>query len=245
MCVQLSRNHEEQLARRAIAQISKQRTRTRTKKIVKPDMDLTPRPYVRRLLDFNALDGVGHGEVSRAPMRVDASESAEKRFAAGSIKVPPVAPLKQVSSTPRRHSGVFASPKAVVAPTVPGAVLPPAAPSAPRAPVAPTPPAAPAAPATLVAVSANKGITAGPSFAIPPPPPIPDIDMPPPPPDPEPLVAQAVPVVHEPEPEPEEPKVFSMSELRAKLSRTLIGPGAHVPAPAKGLRLEAAMPCVQ
>ena len=249
MPLQLGRNYEEQLARRKIAQISVHRTRAKARKIIKPDLDMTLRPYVRRPIDFDVLDRVGHGEASAKASQsstVPGLDAHERRFASASAKATTSAPMKLNAPPviPGRKASLTApvpAPRAPIAPIAPIApvapVVPGASPLASRqasatAPVTSSAPAPPPPPPSALMSPPPKPAPVqpspgGPIFTAPPPPPSPPADepspVPPPPPPPPPSMPPAdvqptQPPAHEPE---EEPKALSMSELRARLQKTL------------------------
>ena len=170
-------SHEEQLARRAVALIAKKRSRPRGRKLTKPEVENTAKTYVRRALDFDALDEVGHGEISAKSAFRDPTATIEKRYAPAAIKVPPAAPLKTSSRSSAGGRTALTKPQitatmpvvAPVAPTVPGGVV-----TSSPTPVAPTAPAAPAAPGAKQGPPVASKPAAPPSASnIPPPPPPP------------------------------------------------------------------------
>lgn len=87
--------YEEQVSRRAIALLAKPRKMLRKKKIVVINSEANPAPQrqvsaYRKPIDFNALDGVGHG------IHTQATEPPRKDVVAetGSVKRPVAVPVK-------------------------------------------------------------------------------------------------------------------------------------------------------
>ena len=71
--------HKEKVARREIGALASSKNITRAQKVVVPAQKERPQKFTRQRLDFNCLDGIGHGtKVADSTTRIDERYSGKE-----------------------------------------------------------------------------------------------------------------------------------------------------------------------
>nr|XP_061799487.1 abl interactor 1-like [Nerophis lumbriciformis] len=123
--------HKEKVARREIGVLTTNKNASRAHKIVAPTNRERPLRYVRKAVDYGALDHVGHGVKGLLKLKVNGNQENMR----GSLSSPPGTGRAIFGGSSRENSG--SGPIAVATPSPPAVfpACPPAPPTLPRFPL--------------------------------------------------------------------------------------------------------------
>ncbi|KAL1132426.1 hypothetical protein AAG570_010381 [Ranatra chinensis] len=122
--------HKEKVARREIGVLTANKTTNRQYKIIAPSNPEKPIKYVRKPIDFNALDDIGHGVRSHTPRAVKSRASSQSSMGGGGVgpapTTKPPTPPSAIRSTGSLSKGSreYRTPPAVAPPQVPSHYAP-------------------------------------------------------------------------------------------------------------------------
>ncbi|KAK9504088.1 hypothetical protein O3M35_010508 [Rhynocoris fuscipes] len=123
--------HKEKVARREIGVLTANKTTNRQYKIIAPANPEKPIKYVRKPIDFNALDEIGHGVRAVTPRAIKSRTSSQSSMVGGGGVGPapttkPPTPPSAIRSTGSLSKGSreYRTPPAVAPPQVPSHYAP-------------------------------------------------------------------------------------------------------------------------
>uniref|UniRef100_A0A146MHC4 Abl interactor 2 n=3 Tax=Lygus hesperus TaxID=30085 RepID=A0A146MHC4_LYGHE len=122
--------HKEKVARREIGVLTANKTTNRQYKIIAPANPEKPIKYVRKPIDFNALDEIGHGIRSHTPRAIKSRTSSQTSMVISGVgpapTTKPPTPPSAIRSTGSLTKGSreYRTPPAVAPPQVPSHYAP-------------------------------------------------------------------------------------------------------------------------
>ncbi|BES95103.1 Abl-interactor HHR [Nesidiocoris tenuis] len=122
--------HKEKVARREIGVLTANKTTNRQYKIIAPANPEKPIKYVRKPIDFNALDDIGHGVRSHTPRAIKSRTSSQSSMVISGVgpaptTKPPTPPsVVRSTGTLSKGSREYRTPPAVAPPQVPSHYAP-------------------------------------------------------------------------------------------------------------------------